>query len=118
MRQIQVKEIKPENLKKEITQRVYKRLIAIAAVDEGEKLAVYYHFDGDEVETLKVTVPEKNAKLPTSVFEFPSAEIYERETHDFFGIEFEGNPHIHEKLFLSEKHKGKPPLRKEVHEHA
>jgi len=74
----------------------------VAGVDEGKNFSVYYHFDDeDDVEALKFILPKNNP-----------AELYERETHDFFGIEFEGNPHLHEKLFLPEDFRGKPPLLK------
>lgn len=119
MNLIKVKELKVKDFKKEIDARKDRRLIAIAGVDEGKKFSVYYHFDDeDDVEALKFVLKKDNPKIPTIVFDFPSAELYERETHDFFGIEFEGNPHLHEKLFLPENFKGKPPLLKEVEEDA
>jgi NADH-quinone oxidoreductase subunit C len=43
---------------------------------------------------------------------FPSAEFYEREIHDFFNIEFKGNLRLHEKMFLPDGWKGRPPLQK------
>jgi len=97
----------------EIEKRRFRRLITISAVDEGEKFSVFYHFDNGRVETLKVTLPKKAPIIPSVIFIFPSAELYERETHDFFGIEFKGNPYLHEKLFLPDNWKDKPPLRKD-----
>ena len=89
-------------------------------MDEGKNFSVYYHFDDeDDVEALKFVIPKNEPVIPTIVFDFPSAELYERETHDFFGIKFEGNPRLDEKLFLPEDFKGKPPLlKKEEHKHA
>jgi len=118
--QIKVKELRVKDFKKEIEERKDRRLIAISGVDEGNNLAVYYHFDDeDEVENLKIILQKNKPKIPTIVFDFPSAELYERETHDFFGIEFEGNPRLHEKLFLPQDFKGKLPLlKKEEHKHA
>jgi len=110
---IKLKELKIENFKKEIESRKDRRLIAIAGVDEGKYLSIYYHFDDEnEVETLKLKLPKNKPVIPTIIFEFPSAELYERETHDFFGIQFEGNPNLKEKLFLPENFRGKPPLLK------
>ena len=87
-------------------------------MDEGESFSVYYHFDDDDdVEALKFILPKDKPVIPTIVFDFPSAELYERETHDFFGIEFEGNPRLHEKLFLPEDFKGRPPLLKKKRGH-
>lgn len=114
-----IKEIKIEDFEKEIDSRKDKRLIAISGVDEGDHLAIYYHFDDKEVENLKFVLPKEGSKLPSIIKYFPSAELYERETHDFFGVKFEGNPNIDKKLFLSDKFKGKPPLlKKEEHYHA
>lgn len=119
MSQIKIKELKVENFKKEIEDRKNRRLIAISGVDQGNNFAVYYHFDDrEEVENLKFTLSKDNPKIPTIVFDFPSSELYERETHDFFGIEFEGNPRLKEKLFLPEDFKGKPPLLKRENEDA
>ena len=107
---MRIREIKVENFKREMESFKGKRLIAISGVDEGEELSIYYFFDGEDVEALKLKVPQKKPKIPSIVFDFPSAELYERETHDFFGIEFEGNPNLKERLFLPEDYKGKPPL--------
>ena len=110
---IKVKKIKLKDFEKEIEKRKNRRLIAISGVDEDKNFSVYYHFDDEkDVENLKVDLPKDKPRIPTVVFDFPSAELYERETHDFFGIEFEGNPRLHEKLFLPEDFKGKPPLLK------
>lgn len=98
---------------KEIQKMKNERLIAISAIDEKKSFHILYHFDGKKFETLKLIVPKKK-HVPSIMFMFPSAEIYEREIHDFFGIEFEGNPNLHEKLFLPEDWKGKPPLLKKM----
>ncbi|MEM5793458.1 MAG: NADH-quinone oxidoreductase subunit C [Candidatus Aenigmatarchaeota archaeon] len=109
--EIRIKEIKNEEFKIEMEKMKDRRLIAIVGVDEGKDLSVYYIFDGEnDVDSIKIKVPEKKPKIPTIIFNFPSAELYEREVHDFFGIEFEGNPNLHEKLFLPQDYRGKPPL--------
>ena len=43
---------------------------------------------------------------------YPGAKYYERETHEFFGIAFEGNPEHHKQLIL-ENWDDLPPLRKD-----
>jgi len=41
---------------------------------------------------LKTRVPRDEPKFPTAVNIFRNAEPYEREIHEFFGVEFEGHP--------------------------
>jgi len=59
-----------------------------------------------------LSIQKNKPIIPTIIDIFPNAEIYEREIHDFFGIEFKGNPRLHEKLFLPDTWKNKPPLLK------
>ena len=51
--------------------------------------------------------------IPSIMDVFPSAEFYEREIHDFFDIEFKGNPRLHEKMFLPDDWDKRPPLQKD-----
>ena len=44
--------------------------------------------------TLKVRVPESNPKVPTLTGVWPTADWHERETYDFYGIEFTGHPDL------------------------
>jgi len=97
----------------EIENRKDQRLISIAVIQENSSFNILYFFDNKDVEIVKIKLPMKKPILPTITKIFPSAEIYERENHDFFGIEFEGNNSLHEKLFLPDNWKGKPPLIKE-----
>ena len=43
---------------------------------------------------------------------YPGAQYYERDVHEFFGVEFEGNPDSYKQLFL-ENWDDIPPLRKD-----
>ncbi len=90
------------------------RLISITVVDKGDLEVIYHYDDGKKV--TKETRKLKRSKPVTKsvVSEYPSAEIFEREAHDLFGVEFEGNPHLHEPVFLPEGYHGKPPYLKEV----
>jgi NADH:ubiquinone oxidoreductase subunit C len=54
--------------------------------------------------------------MPTLTGIWPSASWYERETHELFGIEFEGHPDFRH-LLLPEHWEGKPPLRRDVPVH-
>ena len=61
--------------------------------------------------TLKVRVPESNAKVPSLVGVWPTADWHERETYDFYGIEFTGHPDLR-RILLPEDWVGWP-LRKD-----
>ena len=43
---------------------------------------------------------------------YPGAKYYERDVHEFFGVEFEGNPDSYKQLFL-ENWDSIPPMRKD-----
>ncbi|MEM5798072.1 MAG: NADH-quinone oxidoreductase subunit C [Candidatus Aenigmatarchaeota archaeon] len=90
------------------------RLIAMICIEEGE-FRLIYRFDKDG-KMIDITQKIKKSNPVTNSIShiYPSAEMYEREIHDFFGIEFKGNKRLHERLFLPDNYKGMPPLRKEV----
>jgi NADH-quinone oxidoreductase subunit C len=60
---------------------------------------------------LKVPVPEDNPRVPTVIGVWPSADWLERETYDFYGIEFTGHPDLR-RILLPEDWVGWP-LRKD-----
>jgi NADH-quinone oxidoreductase subunit C len=43
---------------------------------------------------LEVAVPDGDARIPSLVSVYPTNDWHERETYDFFGIVFEGHPHL------------------------
>ncbi len=88
------------------------RLITISALDSRGCYHLLYHFDINGIKTFKVLIPEKKPMIESIIDIFPSAEFYEREIHDFFDIEFKGNPRLHEKMFLPDDWEVKPPLLK------
>lgn len=61
--------------------------------------------------TLKVRLPEENLKVPSVVGVWPTANWHERETYDFYGIEFVGHPDL-TRILLPEDWVGWP-LRKD-----
>jgi Ni,Fe-hydrogenase III component G len=69
-------------------------LSAIVCLDPGaasETMEVLYHFcPGDAVIALRVQVPRKGGSLPSLCEVIPSAEVFERELHEMFGIEMVG----------------------------
>ena len=59
-------------------------------VEEGE-LEILYHFcTGAAVITLRVRVPRQDASVPTLTEIIPSAEAFERELSEMFGVEVVG----------------------------
>jgi NADH:ubiquinone oxidoreductase subunit C len=76
------------------------RLIAIVCRDENDFLLDYYFDSNGKISCLKFVVPKNEPKIESITEDYPNADYYEREIHDFFGVEFEGNMNLHLKLFL------------------
>lgn len=85
----------------------YRMLYDLTAIDERVKVhrdgqpegdfAVVYHllsFDRNEDIRLKVVLKDGELSMPTVVGIWPSANWYEREVWDMFGIDFEGHPSL------------------------
>jgi NADH-quinone oxidoreductase subunit C/D len=85
----------------------YALLFDLTAIDERQRthrqglpdseFTVIYHllsFDRNEDIRLKVALNETGLSLPTISDIWPSANWYEREVWDMFGIVFEGHPHL------------------------
>lgn len=75
-------------------------LESITGVDwikEKQLEAVYdfsrYDFDPCRV-VIRTRIPRDTPSIPTVSQIYPGANWHERETHDFFGIKFEGHPHL------------------------
>ena len=67
----------------------------LTGIDVEEGFEVLYHFDHFEKPgriTLRVRVPHDEATIPSIAAIYQGAEWHERETTDFYGISFEGNP--------------------------
>ncbi|WP_189102414.1 NADH-quinone oxidoreductase subunit C, partial [Streptomyces kronopolitis] len=60
---------------------------------------------------VRTTVPHEAAALPTALAVYPGAGWHERETHEMFGIDFTGHPHL-VPLLLPDSFEGHP-LRKD-----
>jgi len=60
---------------------------------------------------LKVLVPGEHPRVPSVVSVWPTADWHERETYDFYGIEFQGHPDL-TRILLPEDWVGWP-LRKD-----
>ncbi|BDQ36660.1 hypothetical protein SYK_10200 [Pseudodesulfovibrio nedwellii] len=69
----------------------------VFALDVEEGFLVIYHFNRWNIEervTLRVLLPKDNAVVPSIASVFQGAEWHERETRDFHGVIFEGNPNL------------------------
>jgi NADH:ubiquinone oxidoreductase subunit C len=60
---------------------------------------------------LRTTVPHEAPELPTATGVFAGAAWHERETHEMFGVDFAGHPHL-TRLLLPDAFEGHP-LRKD-----
>ncbi len=100
----------------------YERLDDLTAIDESARrdhagpqgLTVVYHLLSLQVARrlrLKVRLPAASPELPSATQVWPSANWYEREAHEMFGIRFAGHPGLRQ-LLLPDGWPGHP-LRKE-----
>ncbi|HTF71619.1 MAG TPA: NADH-quinone oxidoreductase subunit C, partial [Edaphobacter sp.] len=102
----------------------YKMLYDLTAIDERGRMhrdgqppsdfTVVYHFysfDRNEYVRLKVALDQSQLSVPTITDIFPSANWYEREVWDMFGIVFDQHPHL-TRILMPRTWSGHP-LRKE-----
>ncbi|WP_051709216.1 NADH-quinone oxidoreductase subunit C [Streptomyces sp. NRRL S-350] len=89
----------------------------LSAVDElADGFSVVAHLAAVEAPgvrhlTVRTRLPRDGAALPTAVSVYAGAAWHERETHEMFGIDFPGHPHL-AALLLPDGFEGHP-LRKE-----
>lgn len=108
---MKVRNIVKSSLKEEVEKLRNKRLIALTAMVEGEEYVVLYQFDDKDLFVLELRFPKKENHVDSITDIFPGADIMEREIHDLFGIEFEGNINMVHKLFLADDWEAGPPRR-------
>jgi NADH-quinone oxidoreductase subunit C len=63
--------------------------------------------------SLKVNLDRENPSLQTLTPIWESANFFEREAYEMFGVNFEGHPNL-QKLLLQDNWDGPPPLRKDL----
>lgn len=100
-----------------LKQKGWKQLSYLSAVDwidENKFELVYLLFNWDTPVYVQIrTKIDRDNPVTQSICPiYPGAKYYERETHEFFGIKFEGNPDYHKQLIL-ENWDDLPPLRKD-----
>ena len=94
----------------------FKHFVALSCVDwikEGNMELIYHLFSYESLEDvfLSVYIPRDDAKYRSLRHLFPQIETYERETHEMFGVHFEGNDRLGE--FILEDWNATPPMRKD-----
>ena len=95
----------------------YRFLTDVTALDlypQEPRFEVVYHLlsiETGERLRLKVRVSGENPRCATAIPVWPSANAFEREIFDLFGIVFEGHPFLH-RMLLPEDWEGYP-LRKD-----
>jgi NADH-quinone oxidoreductase subunit C len=63
----------------------------------GRELQAVYHFRSithNRRIRLEVSVPDSNPHVPSIMSVYPTNDWHEREAYDFFGIIFDGHPHL------------------------
>ena len=72
-------------------------LSSISGVDSGDKIAVVYHlfsYSKKHRFVVKVYLGRDKPEVPSVTDIWAGANWHERETHEFFGIKFEGHPYL------------------------
>jgi len=98
-----------------IKQMGFSSLCAITGLDEGVNMACIYHLSGANGITLniKVTFLKENPVIQSVTNYFSSAEIYERELVDLFGIKVQGLAEGNRYPLTDDWPKDEFPLRKD-----
>ncbi|OPL07871.1 MAG: NADH dehydrogenase [delta proteobacterium ML8_F1] len=95
----------------------FRQLSLLSAVDWikdniFELVYIVFNWDTGVHVLARVKLPRDNPRFRTITPIYPGAQYYERDVHEFFGIEFEGNPMSYKPLFL-ELWDEMPPMRKD-----
>lgn len=91
--------------------------VSAGAIDypkEDRMQMMYYLFNPSSkfMVVFRVDLPREELKIPTLTQVWEAMSFHERETHEMFGIEFEGHPNMIP-LLLPPDWKGGHPLRKD-----
>jgi len=88
-------------------------ITAVDWIEQGQFEVVYilFSYDDHQQALVKVRIDRKNPKIQSVMNLWEVAQMYERDVHEFFGIEFVGNPDL-SPLFLH-NWIDLPPMRKD-----
>ncbi len=112
-------ELAPKNLIQALSflkSHSYQHLSTISCVDwlaDEEFELVYHLFSYDDYIniSLKTRIKREPGVFQTAKEIWPVAEFYERDIHEFFGVEFKGNDNLEEMILENWQHL--PPMRKD-----
>jgi NADH-quinone oxidoreductase subunit C len=112
-------DVEPEKLEDIIIkfkENSFRHFVALSCIDwikDGKMELIYHLFSYDEKEDvfLSIYLPRDEPKYKTLRHLFPQIETHEREIHEMFGVEFEGNDRLGE--FILEDWDNMPPMRKD-----
>jgi NADH-quinone oxidoreductase subunit C len=103
-----------ENLKNS-ADTAFDNLFCLTAADMGKEFIVVYHLNSTQHQhelVLKIKLSDRENPVVGTVCDlYRSAEFYEREVYDMFGIRFNNHPDMR-RIFLDESWQGYP-LRKD-----
>ena len=88
-------------------------LLCLCVVDYVEHLQIVYHLYSTTRKhklVVKTNISPENAKTNSVISVWPSADWFERESHDLFGVLFEGHPDM-SPLLLYDGFEGHPGLK-------
>ena len=90
-------------------------LTAITGLDNLKEFGLIYHLWSSKgtMISVKITLPRDKPEIETMTDTFPVANLFEREIHDMFGIEFLGHPDMRRLLLNEDWPKDEYPLRKD-----
>ncbi len=95
----------------------WKQLSILSCIDwiednEFQLVYIVYNWDNGIRLQIRTRIDRDKPIFTTITPIYPGAQYYERDVHEFFGVEFEGNPDSYKQLFL-ENWDDMPPLRKD-----
>ncbi|MCX6802194.1 MAG: NADH-quinone oxidoreductase subunit C [Candidatus Diapherotrites archaeon] len=90
-------------------------LSAISCIDETDSFGIIYHLWSGEgsMISVKTKIPRAKPEIETVTDIFPSANLFERENHDLFGVEPIGHPDLRRLMLNEDWPEGEFPLRKD-----
>ena len=93
----------------------FNALLTISGLDEGSVFGIYYHIEHKSgvILNIKTSVPKENHVLNTITGYFPSADAYERELVDLFGMNVKGLKEGKRYPLPDDWPQGQYPLRKD-----
>jgi len=81
------------------------------AENKFEIVYTLFNWETGTILMVKTRIDREKPVMPTVMEIWPTARFYERDIHEFFGVEFEGNPDL--KPLILENWKEIPPMRKD-----